>query len=44
MKPYPNLRTVTPKFVLMEIQSSTTATYVHQLVDDEVERMEYKKN
>lgn len=39
-------RTVTPSFVLMDIQSSTVVTYVYQLVGDEVkvERIEYKKS
>ena len=39
-------RSVTPSFVLMDIQSSTVVTYVYQLLEDEVkvERIEYKKN
>lgn len=36
---------VTPSFVLMDIQSSTVVTYVYQMIDDEVkvDRIEYKK-
>lgn len=38
--------TVTPSFVLMDIQNSTVITYVYQLIGDEVkvERIEFKKN
>lgn len=37
---------VTPSFVLMDIQNSTVITYVYQLIGDEVkvERIEFKKN
>lgn len=37
--------TITPSFVLMDIQSSTVVTYVYQMIDDEVkvDRIEYKK-
>ena len=36
---------VTPSFVLMDIQAATVVTYVYQLMEDEVkiERIEYKK-
>jgi len=42
----PITKSVTPSFVLMDIQSSTVVTYVYQLLEDEVkvERIEYKKN
>lgn len=38
--------TITPSFVLMDIQSTIVVTYVYQLIGDEVkvERIEYKKN
>ncbi|CAG9770737.1 unnamed protein product [Ceutorhynchus assimilis] len=38
--------TITPSFVLMDIQNTTVVTYVYQLVGDDVkvERIEYKKN
>lgn len=41
-----NFRSVTPSFVLMDIQNTTVVTYVYQLVGDDVkvERIEYKKN
>lgn len=37
---------ITPSFVLMDIQSATVVTYIYQLIGDEVkvERIEYKKN
>lgn len=37
---------ITPSFVLMDIQSCVVVTYVYQLIGDEVkvERIEYKKN
>lgn len=37
---------ITPSFVLMDIQNTTVVTYVYQLVGDDVkvERIEYKKN
>lgn len=37
---------ITPSFVLMDIQSTIVVTYVYQLIGDEVkvERIEYKKN
>lgn len=37
--------TITPSFVLMDIQSSTVVTYVYQMIEDEVkvDRIEYKK-
>jgi vacuolar protein sorting-associated protein 29 len=36
---------VTPSFVLMDIQSTTVVTYVYQLINDDVkvERIEFKK-
>ena len=41
----PLLKTVTPSFVLMDIQAATVVTYVYQLVNDEVkvDKIEYKK-
>jgi vacuolar protein sorting-associated protein 29 len=43
---FPPFSAVVPSFVLMDIQSSTVATYVYQLIDDDVkvERIEYKKS
>ena len=37
---------ISPSFVLMDIQASTVVTYVYQLMGDDVkvERIEYKKN
>ncbi|XP_033627753.1 vacuolar protein sorting-associated protein 29 isoform X2 [Asterias rubens] len=40
------LESISPSFVLMDIQASTVVTYVYQLMGDDVkvERIEYKKN
>jgi vacuolar protein sorting-associated protein 29 len=37
---------LTPSFILMDIQSATVITYVYQLIDDEVkvERIEFRKS
>eukprot|EP00093_Oithona_nana_P002879 02879.XXX_25117_24342_1 [CDS] Oithona nana genome sequencing. len=37
--------TLTPSFILMDIQSATVVTYVYQLIEDEVkvDRIEFKK-
>lgn len=43
---YSSLETnVTPSFVLLDVQASTVAAYVYELIDDtvKVERIEYKK-